>query len=176
MEYTDKLERISEFIANREKEKNKITTTEMGNSYLINLDRSSKKLLKQNISKFESRVKAGEISDDLLINYSVDKKKLSALRLYVNFAWGVVLLRYIDILIRVKHGGLYYYTGAILSYYYINKYFTNFELIRLSEVLEGQKINTVLRALKECDSKVKREENITKINLNKYWKEPMAWH
>jgi hypothetical protein len=51
------------------------------------------------------------------------------------------------------------------------------ELIKLTEQIEpSQFIDSFIKILKDKDSKHKREENITRINLNKYWKEPMAWH
>jgi hypothetical protein len=105
MEYRAKLERINDIINNKgNKYKQVVEETSFLN--FLSLDKTSKKLLKHNINKFEQKLKSDEISDkNIIINYKIDKKKLNIVRIYINIAWGVILLRYIDILVRVKHGG-----------------------------------------------------------------------
>jgi hypothetical protein len=64
-------------------------------------------------------------------------------------------------------------------FYIYNKYFNKFQwFMILNEISDTKKISS-----KEClmsiniNNKVKSgEENLRKITLNKYWKEPMAWH
>jgi hypothetical protein len=180
MEYKDKLEVIANITKNREK-LNNITSGDsdrLTQYNFTNLDKSTKKLIISYLNKFEQENKKENTNDiNLYKNYLVNKRKLKAIGLYLHLVWAVMALRYIDMLVRVKHGGLFYYSGMAVSYYYLNTYLSNYKLLKLAEITRpGAELSSIIQAIRDNDSKVRREDYLTKQKLNKYWKEPMAWH
>jgi hypothetical protein len=104
MEYKNKLVRINEIISEKRNKQDQIKSNYQNHSFL-NLNSSNKKLLKQNLALLESNQTSDDIPTNTILKYNVTKKKLNILKVYINIAWGVILLRYIDILVKVKHGG-----------------------------------------------------------------------
>ena len=58
----------------------------------------------------------------------------------------------------------------------INKFFDNYMTIKLIEKCYNNSINEVVGDIKRNYVNSKKDETLTYIKLDKYWKEPMAWH
>jgi hypothetical protein len=67
----------------------------------------------------------------------------------------------------------------LLTFYYGNKYFNKFraaEMLKELSFLNKQDPGEYLDQLKSKNKKNTKEEKLTQLRLNKYWKEPMSWH
>jgi hypothetical protein len=106
-------------------------------------------------------------------------KKLRISQAYFNIVLFTIALKYADILYRVKLGGIIYFTSLSCCCYFLNKFFRQFKcgyLIEQMSTLNNISSECYLKELKIKENKLSKEENLTTLNLNKYWKEPMSWH
>lgn len=106
-------------------------------------------------------------------------KKLKISQAYLNLVLFTIALKYADILIRVKFGGMIYFTSLTCCCYFLNKFFEQFKcgyLIEQISELNNTSSENYLKELKAKENKKSKEENLTTLRLNKYWKEPMSWH
>lgn len=88
-------------------------------------------------------------------------------------------IRYLDMTFRVKLGGLIYCTNFIYLFFKSNSLLKNYFIIETFNnflINETKCPQTELKNLKKKEI-LKQKENIyIQKNLNKFWKEPMAWH
>ena len=165
------------------------------NSSNYNLQRNDQDNTKYNLKSFNwLSLKKDTIR---LINYEVNlhlkgnkhnlisielnnlNKKLNIAHAYFNLVLLTFALRYIDIVIKVKYGGTIFTISTLLSFYYGNKYFEKFhcaQMLKELAYLNKKEYCDYLELIKLKHKKNTKEENLTQIRLNKYWKEPMSWH
>jgi hypothetical protein len=115
-----------------------------------------------------------------------NSKKLKALHLYMNIGIITILLKYVDIIERVKFGSIFsfktapiFFISSLSSFYYANKYFTKYKTCSMFSnycELTDQDPKKLLKKIKSDSFQKNKEERAIKNNLAKYWKEPMAWH
>lgn len=145
----------------------------------VNLDKHTIKIIKNSINKFEDNLNDSD-NQSIRMQYNNTKKKLYVLKLYLNVVIGTISLRYIDILIRVKYGGVIFSFFTLGMFYFSNKYYNKYSILKCAEEIASynkeESLDTYIRSIrKESDIKNK-EDRLTKLRLSKYWKEPMAWH
>ena len=121
----------------------------------------------ENILNSQSSV----LSKQLTLNI----KKLNHLQIYMNLLILTICMRYIEIVVKVKRGGFYFSLFSFSFFYFLNKYYEKYRNSELLKVLTNDP-NQYLENLKIEQLLKEKESNLTKIKLNKYWKEPMSWH
>ncbi len=93
-EYIDKIIKLRDSKTN-----NKTIHIEKSNISFLNIGKDTLKILKAYLKKYEQ-------SDKVNKSYNVLKKKFKVLQIYMNIALFAVSLKYIDIIVKVKHGGI----------------------------------------------------------------------
>ena len=105
--------------------------------------------------------------------------KLNILHFYANFSLGILLIKYSDIITLVKRGNFYYFTFALFGFFYLNKFYMRFKNTQIFfEIAEMKKkdSNDLLDRIKLKVNKSAKYNEVLNGSLDKYWKEPMAWH
>lgn len=186
-------------------EKKIISKEQINDFFFTNIKGKDYKLLKQFNTKFlaESKSKKNCFKDKKqLLDFACFQqmqKKLNLIQTYFNLAGLVVLLRYLDMIVIVKRGGIFFknlisllifclllkniglYFSLISCYlfYNLNRYYSKYKNCEIFNYIAKINNNTPLKLLE----KIKKENNekykdhiLTNNALNKYWKEPMAWH
>lgn len=171
-EIESSLKYIKEFISASNKiSKNKTKSQSNHNSSIYWLDFKS-----DDIRVIRKEIIKGQIDHS---NLYLLNKKLSIIQIYLNVSLFTILLKYIEIIFKVKYGGLIYSSFGLFSFYTLNEYFTKYKssqiLNKYSSITESNPAST-LHKLKNKEKYRSREYRLTKEQLNKYWKEPMAWH
>jgi len=148
---------------------------------LDRIDKLTQKLIVNFLDKEYNKLSKSQDSNSLtkLSYLQINEKKLKTLKFFVNLAFLTISLKYIDIFYRVKYGEFIYTASFIIGLYYINKYFNIFEVQKLLSVYCTQNDFNYERTIQKIknDYYIKNKESLfSKSELDKYWKEPMAWH
>ena len=157
----------------------------------IDLTRKEYKLIKQFNEKFLTKTKNKQKNpnstnstnrkNDFLCNKNLENLtiKLKIFHFYLNFSLGILLLKYSDMITLVKRGSFYYFTFSLFSFFYLNKFYLRFKNSQMFfEIAEIKKKdpNDLLDKVKLKVNKSVKYNEVLNGSLDKYWKEPMAWH
>mmetsp|Transcript_16477 Transcript_16477/g.17133 ORF Transcript_16477/g.17133 Transcript_16477/m.17133 type:complete len:216 (+) Transcript_16477:14-661(+) len=106
--------------------------------------------------------------------------KTKANKYFMNLILVTFWSRYLDMITKVKYGGLCFLILSASSLYYSNKYYDKYSLYivlrKINQVKGYPTINALIDSVLEQDIICNRDESFTRKELSKYWKEPMAWH
>lgn len=145
----------------------------------LKTDKNLLTIIDQEIKKFRITINK-EIEEKFFIEFfrNLDHK-FSVLKFYMNMIIFTAALRYIEIPLKVKYGGIMYYSSFLIIFYFLNKNFNKFKtfyyLNTISKVKKVE-IGNYIDTIKYDYKKLNKENLLTKKSLKKYWKEPMAWH
>lgn len=101
-------------------------------------------------------------------------------KILMNLIIMTFLSRYIDIITKVKYGGLIYFSLVFSSLYLSNKYYNRYflyqklEMIRKYNDISG--VSILIEQIIQLHLSKNKNEMFNEKELSKYWNEPMAWH
>lgn len=95
----EKFEYIDKVIKFRENKKSENKQTNLNSDITFyNINKDTLKILKSNLKKYEK--------ENPTKDYIKTKKKIKAMYIYLNLAFFALSLKYIEIVIKVKNGGI----------------------------------------------------------------------